>query len=122
MNNSGRIHFRAEFIISKGKLEEYKKLVQELCQAVEHNEPDTIEYRVYFNDDETKCTVFETYTSSDAALFHNEGVASKTIIPKIMNISQINKFEVYGNPSDKLQKVLSSFNAQKFTVFAGFSR
>ncbi len=122
MDDSGKIHFRAEFIISKGKLEEYKKLVQELSKAVEANEPDTLEYRFYLCDDETKCVVHETYTNSEAVLVHNYGIASKTILPKIFEVSQINRFEAYGNPSEKLQKVLSSFNTQKFSIFTGFSR
>ena len=122
MDNSESIHFRAEYIISQEKLQEYKKLVQELCKVVEANEPHTLEYQFYFNDDETKCVVYETYANSEAAIVHNDGIASKTILPKIVEISQINRFEVYGNPSEKLQKVLSSFNAQKFSVFTGFSR
>jgi quinol monooxygenase YgiN len=122
MDNSESIHFRAEYIISQEKLQEYKKLVQELCKVVEANEPHTLEYQFYFNDDETKCVVYETYANSEAAVVHNDGIASKTILPKIVEISQINRFEVYGNPSEKLQKVLSSFNAQKFSVFTGFSR
>ena len=122
MDNSESIHFRAEYIISQEKLQEYKKLVQELCKVVEDNEPHTLEYQFYFNDDETKCVVYETYANSEAAVVHNDGIASKTILPKIVEISQINRFEVYGNPSEKLQKVLSSFNAQKFSVFTGFSR
>jgi quinol monooxygenase YgiN len=122
MDNSESIHFRAEYIISQEKLQEYKKLVQELCKVVEANEPHTLEYQFYFNDDETKCVVYETYANSEAAIVHNNGIASKTILPKIVEISQINRFEVYGNPSEKLQKVLSSFNAQKFSVFTGFSR
>ena len=122
MDNSESIHFRAEYIISQEKLQEYKKLVQELCKVVEAKEPHTLEYQFYFNDDETKCVVYETYANSEAAIVHNDGIASKTILPKIVEISQINRFEVYGNPSEKLQKVLSSFNAQKFSVFTGFSR
>jgi quinol monooxygenase YgiN len=122
MNDSEKIYFRAEFIISKGKLQEYKKLVQELCKFVESNEPHTLEYQFYFDDDETKCVVHETYADSEAALIHNDGIASKTILPKIFEIAQINKFEVYGDPSEKLQSVLSTFNTQKFSVFAGFSR
>lgn len=122
MNDSEKVYFRAEFIISKEKLQEYKKLVQELCKSVEANEPHTLEYQVYFDEDETRCVVHETYADSEAALFHNYAIASKTILPKIFEIAQINKFEVYGNPSEKLQRVLSTFNTQKFSVFTGFSR
>jgi quinol monooxygenase YgiN len=117
-----QIHFRAEFTIEEGKIEEYKKLVQEMSRVVEANEPDTIDYQFYLNRDETKCMVHETYTNSEAVLAHNAGVASQTILPKIFSVSRINRFDVYGNPSEELQKVLASFGPQTYNLFTGFSR
>jgi quinol monooxygenase YgiN len=117
-----QIHFRAEFTIEEGKIEEYKKLVREMSKAVEANEPDTIDYEFYLNRAETKCIVHETYTNSEAVLAHNVGLASQTILPKIFSVSRISRFDVYGNPSEELQKVLTSFNSQAYNLFAGFSR
>ena len=117
-----QIEFRAEFTIQEGKMEEYKKLVQEMSRVVEGNEPDTIRYQFYLDSSETKCIVYETYANSEAAFAHNNGVASQTILPKIFNISRISKFEVYGNPSEELQKVLTSFNPVRYSLFTGFSR
>ena len=73
-----RIHFRAEFTIDTEKIEEFKKLVQEMSRAVEANEPDTIGYQFYLDKTETKCVVHETYVNSEAALVHNASVASQT--------------------------------------------
>ncbi|MFY9798281.1 MAG: hypothetical protein WAK17_17370 [Candidatus Nitrosopolaris sp.] len=42
------IHFRAEFTIEEGKIEEYKKLVQDMSRAVEANEPDTTVLRITY--------------------------------------------------------------------------
>jgi quinol monooxygenase YgiN len=117
-----QIHFRAEFTIEEGKIEEYKKLVQEMSRVVEANEPDTINYQFYLNRAETKCIVHETYANSEAVLAHNAGVASQTILPKIFSLSMISRFDVYGNPSEELQKVLTSFDPQTYNLFAGFSR
>ena len=116
------IHFRAEFIIKDGKMKEYKKLVQNMSRVVEANEPDTISYRFYFDRDETKCVVHEIYANSEAVFTHNNGLASQTILPKIFSVSRIVKFEVYGNPSKKLQKILASFSPETYNLFAGFSR
>ena len=66
-----QIHFRAEFTIEEGKIEEYKKLVQDMSRVVEANEPDTINYEFYINRAETKCMVHETYANSEAVLAHN---------------------------------------------------
>ena len=46
-----QILFRAEFTIQEGKVEEYKKLVQDMSKAVAANEPNTIGYQFYFNRD-----------------------------------------------------------------------
>jgi quinol monooxygenase YgiN len=118
-----QIHFRAEFTIEEGKIEEYKELVQDMSRVVEANEPDTIDYQFYLNrDDETKCIVHETYANSEAVLAHNTGVASQTILPRIFSVSRISRFDVYGNPSEELRKVLTSFSPQFYNLFAGFSR
>src|SRR5918996_6535742 len=119
-----QIQFRAEFTIDEGKIEEYKKLVQEMSRVVEANELDTINYQFYLNRNGTKCIVYETYSNSEAVFAHMNGVASQTILPNIFNVSKITKFEVYGNPSKELQKVLltSSFSPQTYHPFTGFTR
>jgi quinol monooxygenase YgiN len=116
------IRFRAEFSIQEGKIEEYKKLVRDMSRVVEDNEPDTIGYQFYLNRDEAKCVVYETYTNSEAVFAHMNGVASQTILPRIFNISRISKFEVYGNPSEELQKVLTGYSPQTYNLLTGFSR
>ena len=120
--NTNQINVRAEFNIERGKIEEFKKLIQDMSRMVENNEPDTINYQFYINRSETKCIVHETYTNSESVLAHVTGVASKTILPKIFNIAKLNRLDVYGNPSEDLQKVLTGFNSQIFNLSAGFSR
>jgi quinol monooxygenase YgiN len=117
-----QIHFRAEFTIEEGKIEEFKKLVQDMSRVVEANEPDTVNYQFYLNKAETKCIVNETYTNSEAVLAHITGVASQTILPKVFSVSRISRFDVYGNPNEELQKALTSFDAQTYKLLAGFSR
>jgi quinol monooxygenase YgiN len=120
--NLDPIHFRAEFAIKEGKADEFKKLVQDMGRAVQGSEPSTVEYQFFLNQGETRCIVHETYANSEAALAHNAGAASQTILPKIFSVSSIIRFDVYGNPSEELQKVLASFGAQVYHLFAGFSR
>ena len=113
---------RAEFTIEKGKIEEFKKLIGDMSKIVENDEPDTINYQFYLNRSETKCMVHETYKNSESVLAHITSVASKTILPKIFKIAKLNRLDVYGNPSEELQKVLTSFDSQTFNLFIGFSR
>ena len=117
-----QIHIRAEFTIEEGKKEEFKRLVKDMSRTVEANEPDTINYQFYLNRDETKCIVNETYSNSEAALAHNSSVASQTILPKVFSVARISRLDVYGNPGEELQKVLTGIFAQIYNPFAGFSR
>jgi quinol monooxygenase YgiN len=114
MEEHNQTHFRVEFTIEggEGKTEEYKKLVQDMSRVVEANEPDTINYQFYLNRAGTKCIVLETYANSEAVLAHITGIASQTILPKILSVSRISRFDVYGNASEKLQKSLARFGAQ----------
>ncbi len=43
--NNNQIHVRAEFTITKEKIEEFKKLIQDMSRMVENNEPDAINYQ-----------------------------------------------------------------------------
>ena len=119
---SENIHIRAEFIIEKDNVEQYKMLIREMSNFVEINEPSTLVYQFYLNGDGTKCMVHETYVDSNAVLSHNDSTASKTILPRIFNIAKLNTIDVYGNPSNELKKLLASFNSQIFNLYTGFSR
>jgi quinol monooxygenase YgiN len=121
--NCNQIHSRAEITIEEGKIEEFKKLVQDMSRAVEANEPDTINFRYYLNTAETtKCIVNETYANSEAVLAHINCVASQTILPNVFSVSKISRLEVYGNPSEELQNMLISFRPHTYNLLAGFSR
>lgn len=117
-----QITIRAEFTIEEGRIEEYKKLIHQMSGVVEFNEPNTLTYRFYIGEDQTKCVVWETYANSQSALAHANGVASQTILPKIFNISKIERIDVYGNPNEELQNALTNFGAQTYNFFTGFSR
>lgn len=118
-----QIRFKVEITIEEGKIEEFKKLIQHMSKAVEANEPDTIEYQFYLNGSETSCIVHERYSNSEAAIAHNNSVASQTILPRIFSISTITRFDVYGNPSKELQKVLTNIGVRTYyNLFVGFSR
>jgi quinol monooxygenase YgiN len=119
---NNEIRYRVEFTIEGSKVEEYKKLVQDMVRLVEANESDTINYEFYLNNAQTSCVVNETYANSEAALAHRKGVAIQTVFPKILNISKITRFDVYGEPSEELQEVLTSLGAQPYKLLAGFSR
>jgi len=119
-HDRGQIHISADFTIEEGKIEEFKKLIQDISKLVE-NEPDTIRYQFYLNKGGTSCVVNETYANSEAALAHTKGVALQAILQKILRVAKMTRIDVYGNPSEELQKVLTG-GTQTYNFFVGFSR
>jgi quinol monooxygenase YgiN len=117
-----QITMRAEVTIEEGKIEEYKQLAQEMSKVVEDNQPDTLIFQFYFSRDETKSIVWETFTNSESVLIHMKGVAAQTIFPKISNVCKINRVDMYGNPSEELQKAITNLGPQIYNHFIGFSR
>jgi quinol monooxygenase YgiN len=116
------IHFRAEFTFSEGKIKEYKKLLKEMSNLVEANEPETIDYQFYFDESETRCIVLETYRDPEAVFVHMVGIALNPVPPKIHEIFQITRFEVYGAVSKKLRKAMEGLNPKAYFLYTGFNR
>src|SRR5690242_3025855 len=53
-----------------GKLDEWKRLTEQAMEIVRTRDPGTLQYEVFFNDDESEAIVFERYRDADAALEH----------------------------------------------------
>lgn len=43
--------------IKEGKIEEFKRLVEDMGKAIEDNEPGALRYQFYLNNDETQCVL-----------------------------------------------------------------
>jgi quinol monooxygenase YgiN len=119
-----QIEWTVEFTIEDGKLEEFKKLVQELVNAVRDSEPGAMRYQWYLSDkDKTKCVVSELYKDSNAALAHINGKGVESIlVPKIFPIAKMTRFEVYGNPNKELQDELAKLGSHNYNHLTGFTR
>ena len=51
-----------------GKVEEWKRLTEEAMEIVRTRDSGTLQYEIFFNEDETEAMVFERYRDADAAL------------------------------------------------------
>ena len=55
MNNNK--YMLSKVNIENGKIEEFKKLIQDMSRMVENSETETINYQFFLNKSETKCIV-----------------------------------------------------------------
>ena len=60
----------ARFRIHDGKLDEFKRLSAQAMEIVATKDPGTLQYDIYFNDDESECIVLERFKDSEALIEH----------------------------------------------------
>lgn len=95
----------ARFKIKEGKLDEYKRLCTDAMEIVRAKEPGTLQYDVYFNDDESECMVIERYKDSKAAMQHAENLAH--IFEGVLAIVSVVHGEILGEASLELKANLA---------------
>lgn len=119
MNNN--VSWIFELTLTKGNVADLKKLMVELVESTEKNEPGTLAYEWTLNEENTICHIHEKYLDSDSALAHlttfNEKFAAR-----LMSLGDATTFFVYGNPSRDLKSALEGFGGTYMTHIGGFSR
>src|SRR5438445_13257347 len=54
----------------EGKLEEFKRLSARAMETARTRDTGTLQYEIYFNDDQSECIVLERYRDSEALIEH----------------------------------------------------
>ena len=60
----------ARFKFHAGELEEFKRLAARCMEIVRTKDTGTLQYDIYFNDDQSECIVHERYRDSEALIEH----------------------------------------------------
>ena len=60
--------------IRDGKLEEFKRVAFQFMQVARRKDNGTLQYELYFNEDETECIVLERYRDVQSLLEHQHNV------------------------------------------------
>ncbi len=58
-----------------GKVEEWKRLTKEAIEIVRTKDRGTLQYEIFFNQDETEALVFERYRDADSAIEHFSNIS-----------------------------------------------
>jgi quinol monooxygenase YgiN len=86
--------------IHAGKLDEYKRLCAEAMEIVRTRDTGTLQYEIFFNEDESEAIVFERYRDIDAAMEHFSHISH--LMESLMATATVTG-EVLGTPSPKMQ-------------------
>ena len=111
-----KIKANARFKIQKGKLEEFKEMVNQIIEIVRENEQGTLAYNFFINEEKMECVAVETYENSDAALIHAGNVGE--LLSNMMEISSL-KLSIYGDINDELRNGLEPLGAKIYPFYSG---
>ena len=95
----------ARFKFHEGKREEYMRLSAQAMELVRANEPGTLQYDLYFNDDQSECMVIERYRDSEAAMAHAANLGD--LFGAVLATVTVVHGELLGEPSPELRANLA---------------
>ena len=102
----------ARFRFHPGKVDEYKRLSAQAMDIVRAKERGTLEYSVYFNEDESEAVVIERFESSEALLEHGSNMTE--ISAAVLQTGTV-EGELLGDPNDELRSKLTGPEPQLYT-------
>jgi quinol monooxygenase YgiN len=95
-----------------GRVEEWKRLTEAAMEIVRTKDKGTLQYEIFFNEDETEALVFERYRDADSALEHFSNIGH--LMAPIMATASVTG-EVLGTPNAKMKQELAKGGPKLFT-------
>jgi len=95
-----------------GKLEEWKRLTKEAMEIVRTKDRGTLQYEIFFNQDETEAIVYERYRDAEAAIEHFSHIAH--LMEPLLATASITG-EVLGTPNAAMKQELAKGGPKLFT-------
>jgi quinol monooxygenase YgiN len=108
------LHGFARFKIYDGKLEEFKRLSGQCMEIVRAKDTGTLQYDIYFNDDQSEAIVHEAYSDSEALIEHWAHLGD--VMQAILAIGSVSG-ELLGEPSADLRARLADSPVHLYTPF-----
>jgi quinol monooxygenase YgiN len=104
----------ARFKFHEGELEEFKRLAAQCMEIVRTKDTGTLQYDIYFNDDQCECIVHERYRDSEALIQHaaHLGDLSEAIVAT-GSVSAA----LLGEPSAELRALMANSEVRLFTLY-----
>jgi len=104
----------ARFKFDEGKLEEFKRLSAQCMEIVRTKDTGTLQYEIYFDDDQSECIVHERYRDSEALIEHavhlgdlNEAILATGFVSGAL----------LGEPSAELRAKMADSEVRLFTPY-----
>ncbi len=115
------VQFNVSLAISDGGFDAFEGIVRNMIAAT-IEEPGALGYEFYLSSDRKHCHLIEDYKDAEAVEAHMQGAAVKEFVPKLLEISSLRSFHVYGDPGAKAARGLAEMGAEIFSFWLGLGR
>ena len=102
------------FRFHDGSLEEFKRLSAQVMEIVRTTDTGTLQYDIYFNDDQSESIVVERYKDSSALMEHADHVGH--LMEAIFATGWVSS-EMLGDPSAEIRATIAGGEVRLFTPF-----
>ena len=110
------VRFTVDLTINADKFDAFERIAQIMIAGTQ-KEPGALGYDWCMSGDRRQCRLIETYVDADAVLVHLTGPVVQELVPKLLEVSSINGFEVYGDPGSKAAEMLTGLGAKIFRLW-----
>ena len=97
-----------------GEVEEFKRLAAQCIEIVRAKDTGTLQYDIYFNDDQSECVVLERYRDSEALIEHAGHLGDRG--QAILATGWVSG-ELLGEPSVELKAMMAGSGVRLFTPY-----
>jgi quinol monooxygenase YgiN len=102
------------FRFHEGELEEFKRLAAQCMEIVQAMDTGTLQYDIYFNDDQSECIVLERYRDSEALIEHAAHLGD---LGEAIFATGWVSGELLGEPSAELRAKMADSAVRLFTPY-----
>ncbi len=115
------VQFNVDLTINEGKLDAFRGIAEAMTAGTQ-KESGALGYEWYLSSDRKRCRLVENYKNADAVLAHMTSAVVGELVPKLLEVSSLNRFEVYGDPGPKAAESLAGIGAEIFQFWKGLGR
>src|SRR5579863_537907 len=119
--SKGTVRFNVDLTIHEGKLDAFQTIAQTMIAGTQ-KEPGALGYEWHLSADRKRCRLLETYADQNAVLAHLTSPVVRELLPKLLQTSSLDRFEVYGDPGSKSAEILAGVGSEIFPIWRGLSR
>lgn len=115
------VQFNVDLTIKDGKFDAFQGIVQAMIAGTQ-KEPGALGYEWYLSGDRKRSRLVENYKDADAVVAHMTSPVVRELVPKLLEVSRLDRFEVYGDPGPKALGPLAGIGAEIFQFWQGLGR